>query len=162
MKIDGYETMILSLARELIGYLVKLGASVQDAEDIAQETIIKILEVDELLLGSQLRPWFYRVGLNLYYNLYNRKKRYQELLDRHFSVSLGEELTADYELLYAGLNQLSLHEATLLLLKYEQQLSIQEISFLLNRPEASLKTELYRARKKMRTWLQGKEERHGI
>lgn len=162
MKIDRYETLILSLARELIGYLVKLGASPQDAEDIAQETIIKVLEADIILLGEQIRPWFYRVGINLYYNLYNRKKRYQEILDLHFSAEIESEFTADYRLLYAGLNQLSLNEANLLILKYEQKLSLKEISFLLNRPVASLKTELYRTRKKMRVWLEREEESDGI
>ncbi|MFR0815373.1 MAG: hypothetical protein ACLSIL_13390 [Enterococcus casseliflavus] len=37
-----------------------LGASQQDAEDIAQEAVVKILEIDSVLSAEAIRPWLFR------------------------------------------------------------------------------------------------------
>lgn len=148
MRLDAYEKEIVLYAKELVGYLIKSGASEQDAQDIAQDALLKILEIDESLAADKIKPWLFRVGINLYYNLYNRKKRYQEILTVHFNPNFEAVIEVDYDHLYEILSELDLKTVNLLLMKYEQELSFKEIAFILGRPEGSLKTELYRARKK--------------
>ena len=43
MKLDGFEQMLVELAREVSYYLRKNGASYEDAEDIAQDALVKII-----------------------------------------------------------------------------------------------------------------------
>lgn len=72
-------------------------------------------------------------------------------MDRHFRSTFDVEIVKeDYSILYESLAELSDKEVNLLLMKYEQNFSIQEITFILERPAESLKTELYRARKKLK------------
>lgn len=59
--------------------------------------------------------------------------------------------------------KLSEREVNLLLMKYEQNFSIREIAFILERPAESLKTELYRARKKLKKhYLEKEADFNGI
>lgn len=157
MKLDAYEKQLLEIINELIGYLIKMGANNQDAQDIAQDTIIKILEIEAILPAKMIRPWIFRVGINLYFNLFNRKKKYQEILNLHILPTHFATKETDYEPLYHALNQLDQKSANLLLMKYEQNLRIEEMAFILNRPKESLKTELYRARKKLQTIMNEEE-----
>ena len=48
------------------------------------------------------------------------------------------------------MGKLSFDQRILLLMKYDENLSLAEMGFRLNRPVASLKTELYRARKALK------------
>lgn len=157
LKLDAYEKQLLEIINELIGYLIKMGANNQDAQDIAQDTIIKILEIEAILPAKMIRPWIFRVGINLYFNLFNRKKKYQEILNLHILPTHFATKETDYEPLYHALNQLDQKSANLLLMKYEQNLRIEEMAFILNRPKESLKTELYRARKKLQTIMNEEE-----
>ena len=158
MKLNQYEQYLFDLANEIVKFLVKNGSSVEDAQAIAQESIIKLLEIDNIIPPEKLRSWLYKVSLNKFYNLYNRKKRYQDILDRHFRSTFDVEIVKeDYSILYESLAELSDKEVNLLLMKYEQNFSIQEITFILERPAESLKTELYRARKKLKKHYLEKE-----
>jgi RNA polymerase sigma-70 factor (ECF subfamily) len=154
LKLDAYEKQLLEIINELISYLIKMGANNQDAQDIAQDTIIKILEIEAILPAKMIRPWIFRVGINLYFNLFNRKKKYQEILNLHMLPTHFVTKETDYEPLYHALNQLDQKSANLLLMKYEQNLRIEEMAFVLKRPKESLKTELYRARKKLQTIME--------
>lgn len=158
MKLNQYEQYLFDLTNEIIKFLVKNGSSIEDAEDIAQESIVKLLEVDNIIPPEKLRSWMYKVSLNHFYNVYKRKKRYQDIINRffysHFDIDVIEE---DYSTLYSSLEKLSSKEVNLLLMKYEQNLSLKEIAFILERPESSLKTELYRVRNKLRTFYLEKE-----
>lgn len=156
MNLTNYEKEVMAILNELIGYLIKNGCGEQDAKDIAQDTIVKILEIEDVLPYNKIRPWIFRVGINLYYNLYNRKKRYQEILHQQYYSPEWLELKVDYTELHEALEKLELKEVILLLLKYEEGLSFDEIGFILNRPKESLKTELYRIRKKLRRIMEAR------
>lgn len=143
------EERLLVIANELITYLQKIGATYYDAQDIASETLLKILEIETELPANKIHAWMFRVGTNLYFNLYNQTKRRQQILESQFS-QLPEEWQEYNEQLFQGLNQLDIKSSTLLVLRYSEERTLKEIAFLLDRPEASLKTELYRARKKLK------------
>ncbi|KAF1299279.1 hypothetical protein BAU15_01130 [Enterococcus sp. JM4C] len=154
MKLDAYEKELLGIINELIGYLIKMGANNQDAQDIAHDTIVKILEIETVLPAKMIRPWIFRVGINLYFNLFNRKKKYQEILHLHMLPTQLVDNENDYDTLYQALNQMDIKSVNLLLMKYEENLRIDEMAFILNRPKESLKTELYRARKKLQALME--------
>ncbi|MEG0285937.1 MULTISPECIES: sigma-70 family RNA polymerase sigma factor [Vagococcus] len=164
MKLNHYEQYLFELSNEIIKFLVKNGSSIEDSQDIVQEAIIKLLEIDNVIPSEKIRSWLYKVALNSFYNLYKRKKRYDEIIERYFHTDFDITIVeADYSILYASLEELSSKEVNLLLMKYEQKLSFKEIGFILNRPEESLRTELYRARKKLKAiYLKKEDENYGI
>lgn len=91
------------------------------------------------------------LDIQIYYNLYNRKKKYNDIINRYFTSDFEiEEFISDYSLLYKSLEKMKDKDRNLLLMKYEQGLSLSEIAIILNRPVGSLKTELYRARNRLK------------
>lgn len=151
MKLDEYEEYLFCLSNELIKFLVKNGANIEDAQDIVQEAIIKLLKIDNIIPADKIKSWLYQVSINLYYNLYNRKKKYNDIINRYFTSDFEiEEFISDYSLLYKSLEKMKDKDRNLLLMKYEQGLSLSEIAIILNRPVGSLKTELYRARNRLK------------
>lgn len=147
-----FDRILFETTNELIGYLIKMGANPEDAKDVSQETLLKILEIETELSMDKIRPWMYRVGINLYFNLYNQTKRRAQILEQYFHVIPEEWQEYDHNL-FEALNQLDVKSAHLLVLKYSEERSMKEIAFLLNRPEESINTELYRARKKLKQLL---------
>ncbi|AEH48010.1 RNA polymerase sigma factor [Parageobacillus thermoglucosidasius] len=58
-------------------YLLKMGASLQDAEDITQETAYKFLTYIDSVNIENVESWLFRVSVNQYYDLcrkHNRQK----------------------------------------------------------------------------------------
>lgn len=147
MKIKADEAYLIQLTKKLIGYLVKSGALLEDAQDIAQDALVKLLEIESVIPPEQLQPWLFRIGFNRYLDLYRTSKRRNEII-QSFGFSLLPQITAENnQQLYQAWENLTFDQRTLLLMKYDENLSLVEMGFRLNRPAASLKTELYRARK---------------
>ncbi|MGO2743130.1 MAG: RNA polymerase sigma factor [Pseudolactococcus laudensis] len=86
MKLDGFEQMLVELAREVSYNLRKNGASYEDAEDIAQDALVKIIETSHVLPPDTMRAWLYKVAINQFRDLYRRKQRYAEILEVQFAA----------------------------------------------------------------------------
>lgn len=137
-------------------YLVKKGVSEKDAEDAVQETAYKYLRFSDSIRTSKIRSWLIRVALNYYYDQYRKDKKYifnfeeenteSTSFDTPESVVLKNERNEE---LYKLLNKLKHRDKELLLLKYESELSYAEISNLLDVRISTIKTTLFRARRKL-------------
>ncbi len=134
-------------------YLIKLGASPQDAEDIAQESIYKLFLYVDSIDAEKVSSWLFRVARNHYYDLC--RKQNKEIIIKTDKLTLvdGEPLPEDHYHSYEQrieinmvLNKLKPIYKNLLLLKYELELTYEEISELLDMKPGTLKTYLYRAR----------------
>ena len=91
----------------MIFYLIKTGSTKEDAQDIAQEVFVKILETELILPVDKVRAWMYRVAIRKYLDLYRRKKRYSEIIEENFLSLPNWQLQPEQnELLYTALNQL--------------------------------------------------------
>ncbi|MEX3621519.1 RNA polymerase sigma factor [Viridibacillus arvi] len=136
-------------------YLRKLGISQADAEDVVQETAYKYLLYYDTIQTSKIRSWLIRVSLNFHYDQCRKKRRYDLNLDEGLLETDIKELPEviilekerNREVWYA-LSKLKPQFQELLLLKYQSGLSYEEISKLLEKPISSIKTNLFRARKK--------------
>ena len=66
---------------ELKSFLLRITASVQDAEDIVQETYIKASTKINTFRGeSSLKTWVFRIGLNLAMDQLRSRKRWPEIV----------------------------------------------------------------------------------
>ncbi|WP_010093241.1 RNA polymerase sigma factor [Ornithinibacillus scapharcae] len=137
-------------------YLLSKGVSEMDAEDAVQETAYKFLRYSETIHTSNIRGWLIRVALNNYYDQCRKTKR----LNLSFDASIKEMESSDYpesifieneskEELNSLLLKLKPLHAELLMLRYFSELSYKEISQLLGISDSAIKTNLYRARKKL-------------
>ena len=154
------KTNINELNRELnvvFQYLIKKGVPQADAEDAVQETAYKYLKFSDSIHSSKVRGWLIRVALNYYYDQYRKNKKYslnfEEKIVKTSTQDLPDLMIIQKERskeLRKVLSRLRPLFSELILLKYEFDLSYDEISQLLGISTSSVKTNLFRARKKFK------------
>lgn len=136
--------------------LIKKGVPQKDAEDAVQEAAYKYLNLSDSIRSSHIRSWLIRVALNCYYDQYRKNKKYifnmEGIIFEDESTDIPEKIVLEKENsdeLYHLLNKLKPKHKELLQLKYVSELSYEDISNLLGIRISSIKTNLYRARKKL-------------
>lgn len=136
-------------------YLMKIGASKEDAEDIVQDTAYKFILYIDSISHRNVEGWLFRVAVNGYYDLYRKRSRRQAIALKFNFQQLFEEFTPEEAVLQNErkedvdmvLKKLKPKHQQLLLLKYSLDLAIRDIAKLCEMKEDSVKTTLYRARK---------------
>ncbi|GAB2022180.1 RNA polymerase sigma factor [Pseudolactococcus yaeyamensis] len=156
MNISKYEQILMTYASEIQRYLIKTGANPADAQDIVQDVLVKLIQADIVLAPDALRPWFYRVALSRFYDLYRREKRYQALLSEHFYLIYGngeQDIDRNEDKkwqLDEALQALDDYQLSLINIYYEDDKSVKEIAKIYQISEAKVKTDLYRTRQKLK------------
>jgi RNA polymerase sigma-70 factor (ECF subfamily) len=146
----------------------------QEAEDVAQETFLKVFNnLQRYDVKQKFSTWIYRIATNLCIDRLRRRKE-QISLDGSHSPQTGEydnqELQAkitnkwqnpENQLILAELQdhvQKAVQELPdkyrlAIVLRYMQELSLQEISDILEIPVATVKTRIHRGREVLRKKL---------
>ena len=134
---------------ELRRYCLQLSRSGDVAFDLVQETFLKALEREELLLSlspEQQRAWLYKAARNLFLDGVRRSALLQRkqnlLLDEEEQMESGFSRT-ETELL---LLRLPAEDRTLFRLRYLEGYSAVELAEMFNMPPATVRTRLLRAR----------------
>ena len=134
---------------ELRRYCLQLSRSGDVAFDLVQETFLKALEREELLLSlspEQQRAWLYKAARNLFLDGVRRSALLQRkqnlLLDEEEQMESGFSRT-ETELL---LLRLPAEDRTLFRLRYLEGYSAVELAEMFDMPPATVRTRLLRAR----------------
>jgi RNA polymerase sigma-70 factor (ECF subfamily) len=136
-----------------------------DAEDLSQEVFIKALKgLGNYRGDAQMYTWLRRIAINTYLNS-RRRKSFSILgftgdADREMDpVSLDrnpEQVAGDAvlgELVEKAMSNLSPRERAAFVLKYQQELSIAEISTEMEVADGTVKSLLFRATRKLQKSL---------
>lgn len=160
-----WERLLLAHAEVVFKYLLKIGASKEDAEDMVQEAIMKTIECLHQIEADKLRAWLFKVALHRYYTLYNKQKNQTTLTDADLAqlksaLNVEEQIIVreQHANLREALQGLQPNFHQLLLMKYFMDLSYKEIANILDVSEAHVKTYLQRARKALRNNWEGHDE----
>lgn len=135
-------------------YLMKMGATKEDAEDIVQDTAYKFILYIDSISHRNVESWLFRVAVNGYYDLYRKRSRRKDIDLKFNYQQLFEEFTPEQAVLDnerrqdvdGVMKRLKPKHQQVLLLKYSLDLAIREIAELYEMKEDSVKTTLYRAR----------------
>lgn len=158
MKINHYEKELISIANEIIGFLINNGAKKNDAQDIMQDVFVKLLQTDIILASDKLRPWLYRVALSRFYDIYRRQKRYRDiLLEQYAQYSEVEPILADYSGLQRALEKLNDYQSALIVLYYDDRKHINDIAMIYDVSSSKIKVDLYRTRQQLKDIMMGYE-----
>ncbi len=162
MENETLEQLLLEEVKVIFKYLLKMGASKEDAEDIVQETLYKALKNIDAIHHDKVRAWLFKVAINSYYNLYSKKKRSIKYIDALPNMELFTESAEDEMVskecnneIYKALDLLKPSYKNLLVLKYFIDLPYKDIADILEISESNLKIYLYRARNKLKKILEG-------
>lgn len=81
-KLKEFEALAYPLMNHLYSTALKMTRNIYDAEDLVQETYLKSWRfLHKFEPGTNFRGWIFRILINNYVNLYQRKKRAPHLED---------------------------------------------------------------------------------
>jgi RNA polymerase sigma-70 factor (ECF subfamily) len=161
--VENHKRALFNLAYDLLG-------SAPDAEDISQEAFIKVYRaIGEFRGEAQLGSWRYRIVVNLCLNR-RRKKALSEMElrenfeddEKHEPIAASDheanpEKATEAEIirqhLRGALDRLSPQQRTIFVLRHDEDLPLAEISKILKISEGTVKSQLFRALRKLQEAL---------
>jgi RNA polymerase sigma-70 factor (ECF subfamily) len=162
--IDAFGVLVAAHQEFVYNLALRALGNPPDAEDIAQETFIRAwLALPGFRRRARFRTWLYRITTNLCYNRLPRLRRELAALDENEAAGLPdnalEEVSANME---AGERRAFLHRKIealpeayrlLITLRYQQDLSYEDIATVTSLPLGTVKTGLFRAKARLRKAL---------
>ena len=123
-----------------------------DALDIIQESIYKaIVSMESLKNPKYIKTWFYRIVVNTSLDFLRKHKRVdvveQEIIERYIPSDKDKYENID---LRRALDDLPHDYRSIIILRYFEDLKIEEVADVLNQNVNTVKTRLYRALKMLR------------
>ena len=144
---------------KIFGKCISLLKSESLAEDATQDVMMKILMNMSKFSGrSRFSTWIYSITYNYCIDFLRRKKKdpsvyvddFIENLDVEEEVSDSVLLETSVERLRVILDDIPTGDKTILLMKYQDEMSIKEIGEILDKSESAIKMKIKRAKHKFR------------
>ncbi len=162
------DRLIVQYQYRLFRYLFYLTGSRVNAEDLFQETWMRVLEKGHLYDGkSRFETWLFAIGRNLFIDQVRRKSpvSLDQMMDsddvradlpaceatQQTERVLREEESA---LVAAALSRLPAHHREVLVLRFQEDLALEEIAGIVAAPLSTVKSRLYRGLEMMRQALE--------
>lgn len=152
---EAFERFLLIYEKPVYGYILRLVGRKEDAEDLTQETFIKIYRsLAAINPEKKFKAWVYKVATNTVYNWFKYKKIRPEIFivddeKNDFETidpkSLYYNIEASYDVEKALAKIKPLYK-TVLLLFYWQGMDYKEIAEIMLLPINTVKTYLRRAK----------------
>ena len=155
---QAYANIIDKYKNQLYATILRMTKNPQDAQDLVQDAFIKVYRnLDKYDASGSFSGWLYRVAINHCMDEF-RKKRYStvqveidetKVVNREHPevVFLKKEKSRQLERLIATLPE---DERLIILLRYVNEISYEEISEVMDVPLSTVRNKLHRAKKKMR------------
>ena len=147
-------------------YLLK---NSEDAKDITQETFIKAWQYRKKIRRKTVHSWLLKVAQNLCFNQLKKRKfqvhlseedgeTLENLLHTHSyksnpspdEIAIKQELK---QLVHQAIDQLPPNMRSIIVMRELEEMSYKEIAEIVNQPVNSVKSTVFRARKKLREIL---------
>ncbi len=165
---------IVDLYKDKLYHLAyRMTSNRQEAEDVVQETFLRVYKnLDRYDENQKFSTWIYRIATNLCIDRL-RKRRAVYSLDAEstehdgldgYSMMPSDERTPETELILTetqklirdAIQTLPVKYKSIMILRYLQDLSLQEISDVLDMPVTTVKTRVHRGREFLRKKLEHK------
>ena len=165
-NLDGaFERLVLEYQDRLFGFALRLLGNPQDAEEAAQDAFVRAYRAlktyaAERVRALAVRPWLYRITLNVVRNQRRRKRLRLVGLDDPAAEGLGDDPSErpDSRLersrrrkdLASLVAQLPRPYRAPLVLRYVEGLTLEEVSQILDQPIGTTKSNVHRAINRLR------------
>lgn len=166
---DAFAALVQEHQRYVYNLALRVVKDENEALDLAQETFVRAWTALPNFKGqSQFRTWLYRIVTNLCYNrLPNLRRSLNDLGDDvmedipepGFDTPADEIESAETRRhLHRAMDELDENYRLLITLRYQNELSYEEIAATLNLPLGTVKTGIFRAKAQLRHALAALED----
>lgn len=166
---DAFATLVDEHQRYVYNLALRVVKDENEALDLTQETFVRAWTALPNFRGqSQFRTWLYRITTNLCYNRLPNLRRslndlgddvMEDLSETDFNVPAHEfESNEMRQHLHRAIDELDANFKLLITLRYQHELSYDEIASTLNLPLGTVKTGIFRAKEQLRKSLVHLEE----
>jgi RNA polymerase sigma-70 factor (ECF subfamily) len=161
-----FEQLYQLYGRRITNYIFRMTGSRADAEDLTQETFVQAFrKIDTLKENRKFQSWLFRIAQNHVYQKYRGKRPQMESIDEPDRSELsdvakmstpssspeGQLLSEEMERVIGGvIGELPEKYREVFVLSAVQGLSYQEISEVVGRSLAAVKSDIHRARVRVR------------
>ena len=156
---DAFDILIRKYQGIIYNYIFKMTLSKEDSEDIIQEVFIKAYKnLYKLENKEKFYSWLFKVAVNTMNTFFKSKKTYNTM-EENLLINIKSdtkdtpegvlEIKEENTELLNKLSVLNEEEKNALVLKYVQGFSYKEVGQILGIKEETIKTKIFRAKKKL-------------
>ena len=158
---EAFAAIVEAYSGGLRYYLRKLLAGVEDADDVLQDVWFDVFRKVKRLRDPQaFRCWLYRVTRDRAFRILRRTRRWRqpiEELDLAVEEALEEPFSAeDVERIHAALDLLSPEHREVLVLRFIEDMSYEEVSRVTECGLGTVKSRLHYAKRALRSAMNGR------
>ncbi len=166
-KEQAYRQLISKYKERLYWHIRKIVISHDDADDVLQNTLIKIFKgINNFNQDSKLFSWMYRIATNESITLINRRAKQRNIDISEMKQDLITNLQSDewfngneiQRLLQEAISKLPEKQQLVFNMKYFDNMKYTEISDILQTSVGGLKASYYHAVKKIKNYIQEKTD----
>jgi RNA polymerase sigma-70 factor (ECF subfamily) len=163
-RAGAFETLVARHQRLVWHMIHRLVQHPEDTRDVCQEAFLRVhRELHRFRFESLLSTWIARIAWHA--GLRHLERKRLPLIDLVDDDSIAQQVAGDFDLeascanaqllerLHAAIDALPPLKRAVLTLYYLEDLGVSEIAFILDRPEGTVKSELLRARARLRKVL---------
>lgn len=170
---DAFRELVRVYQHKVFNIVYRILGDRAEAEDVAQEVFVSIFKhIDSFRGDSKFSTWIYRIATNharnrLKYHARRHQRDHQNFEDSHESVhednSFGGKISQPEEaaigrelerIIQEGLAELTEIHRTIIVLRDVENLSYQEIAEIVELPEGTVKSRLFRARVALKEYVE--------
>jgi RNA polymerase sigma-70 factor (ECF subfamily) len=128
-----------------------------DALEIYQNTVYKAyINIHKIKNPQYFKTWITKILINIINDTFRQNKKETEIYNRQTAEEYKEGIDIeDRIVLYAALDSLTYKYKTSIILKYIHDMSIKDISMVMNCSENTVKSYIHRAKKELLKTLKG-------
>lgn len=162
MNQEELESLIDAYGMDLYSFCCSITRNTQEAEDLYQDTFLKLCEIKEdVFIRKNPKSFLMGISVNLYRN-YKRKRSIRQKImgaeyrieEKTIDIPSGEQSTEEqvlicekYQALRDTVSGLPDKYRLPILLFYMEELTVKEIAHIFKLPEGTIKSRIYRAKK---------------
>ncbi len=152
-----FEVLVEKYKDKAFSLLLSILHNKYDAEEVLQDSFLKAFNgLKYFRHEAKFSTWFYRIVYNSALSFLKSKRKKQEKITDSINENVGsqiqfeEENKISYNYIYKFIEKLPPRNALIIVLFYLDELSLKEISELLDISVANVKILLYRSRAKLK------------
>jgi len=159
---DAFEVLVIENQDFVYNLALRTLGNTVNAEDVAQDAFVRAwLALPKFRQQAKFRTWLYRIVVNLCYNHFPRLRREllilvdEDIADMpnvaiESGIVVGIEMDEQRAFLHRKIDELPDHYRMLISLRYQDELSYNEIATVTDLPVGTVKTGLFRAKERLR------------